>query len=499
MTVETKSRVGSWARPEASLFIAGEWRPALDGTTSPNVNPTVNRDLVGDFTIAGSSDLELAIQAAQAASKGWSETSPVLRSRVLTAIARVIEANVETFARDLTREEGKTVREAQAEVRRAVQVFDFYAGAGHRIGGHLLPSERRGFRIESRQAALGVVAAITPWNFPFAIPAWKVAPALIAGNAVILKPASQTPMSAVNLARACEAAGLPPGVLNLVPGAGSELGFRIARHPAIAAISFTGSTEVGRLLFQTASAAFKRVQTEMGGHNPLVVLADAELDDAVNIAVEGAFLSTGQKCTATRRIIVEEPLYGQFLERFATAARAFRVGDPTDDVTQMGPVISASQLALDEAAVARATAQGATVLVGGKRLDEGLFGRGWFFEPTILTGVAQESDIAQQEAFGPIVSVFQVGDLDEAIDLANNVDYGLSSSICTRDLESAERFIRASRSGVVAVNAPTAGIEVQAPLHGAKGSGLGPPEQGDEAVEFFSEAKAVYVRFPGLT
>jgi len=342
------------------------------------------------------------------------------------------------------------------------------------------------------------VAAITPWNFPFAIPAWKVAPALISGNAVILKPASQTPMSAVNLVRACEEAGLPPGVLNLVPGAGNELGSAIARHPAIAAISFTGSTEVGRALFQTASAAFKRVQTEMGGHNPMVVLADAALEDAVNIAVEGAFFSTGQKCTATRRIIVEEPLYESFLERFVAATRGLKVGDPMDALTQIGPVISSSQLALDEEAVVRATGQGATVITGGKRLEDGPFGRGWFFEPTILTDVRPEFDIAQKEAFGPIVSVFKVGALDEAIDLANDSDYGLSASICTRDLESAERFIRSSRSGVVAVNAPTAGIEVQAPLHGAKGSGLGPPEQGDEAVEFFSEAKAVYMRFAGL-
>ena len=498
MTGVMSARVGTWNEPEASLFVDGEWEAGADGRTAPNLNPAANDDVIGHFTASGVSDLDRAATAATAASAAWGETSPVARARTLTAIARTIEANVDAFAYDLTREEGKTLTEAQAEVRRAVQVFDFYAGAGHRMGGRILPSERSGFRIEDRRVPLGVVAAVTPWNFPFAIPAWKVAPALIAGNAVILKPASQTPMSAINFVRACELAGLPRGVINLVPGPGAELGFALATHPSIAAISFTGSTEVGRQLFQTASSVFKRVQAEMGGHNPLVILADALVDDAVAIAINGAFMSTGQKCTATRRIIVEERVYETFLERFTAATRDLRLGDPMDPATQIGPVISLSQLLLDEEAVARAKAQGATVVTGGSRLREGPFARGWFFSPTILTDVRPHDDIAQQEAFGPIVTVFSVNSLDAAIELANDVDFGLSASICTQGLESAERFIRASRSGVVAVNAATAGIEVQAPLHGAKRSGLGPPEQGDEAIEFFSDPKAVYIRYPGL-
>lgn len=492
-------RVGSWESAESSNFIAGIWQGADGGATVENINPARYDDLIGSFTRGSAVTVDRAVAAATEAAEGWAATSPVLRARLLTAIARVIEGNREEFARDLSREEGKTLREAQAEVRRGIHVFDFYAGLGLRLGGRLHPSERPGFRIENRRVPLGVVAAITPWNFPFAIPAWKVAPALIAGNAVVLKPASLTPMSAVNLARAAEAAGLPAGVFNLVHGDGTTLGPAIATHPGIAAISFTGSTEVGRRLFRAASDVFKPVQTEMGGHNPLVILADAELDDAVAIAVDGAFMSTGQKCTATRRILVENTVYESFLERLVAATNALRLGDPFEPATQIGPVISAEQLGLDEAGVQRAVADGAQLATGGHIRDDGSLGQGWFYAPTVLTGVDRQAEIAQKEVFGPVVSVFRVGGLDEAIELANATEYGLSASICTRDLVAAERFVRGSRSGVVAVNAATAGIEVQAPLHGTKASGLGPPEQGDEAIEFFTEPKSVYLRTPGLS
>ena len=492
-------RVGTWESAGSSNFIDGSWQASDDEATAANINPARNDDLIGSFTRGSVASLDRAVAAASAAAEAWAATSPVLRARLLTAIARMIERNAEEFARDLSREEGKTLREAQAEVRRGIHVFDFYAGAGHRLGGRLHPSERPGFRIENRRVSLGVVAAITPWNFPFAIPAWKVAPALIAGNAVVLKPASLTPMSAVNLARAAEAAGLPPGILNLVHGDGATLGAAIAAHPGIAAISFTGSTEVGRKLFRAASDVFKPVQTEMGGHNPLVILADADLDDAVAIAVDGAFMSTGQKCTATRRILVEDAAYEPFLERLVAAATALRLGDPLETTTQIGPVISAEQLALDEAGVQGAVAEGARLAAGGHIRDGGPLSRGWFYAPTVLTDVKRDAQIAQKEVFGPIVSIFRVGGLDEAIELANGTEYGLSASICTRDLVAAERFVRASRSGVVAVNAATAGIEVQAPLHGTKASGLGPPEQGDEAIEFFTEPKSVYLRTPGLS
>lgn len=492
-------RVGTWASPSSSNFIGGSWQPGEDGATAPNVNPARYDDIIGDFTRGSLAGLDRAVAAAEAAKAGWAATSPILRARALNAVARVIERHAEEFARDLSREEGKTLREALAEVRRAVHVFDFYAGAGLRLGGRLHPSERPAFRIENRRVPLGVVAAITPWNFPFAIPAWKIAPALIAGNTVILKAASLTPMSAVNLVRATEAAGLPAGVVNVVHGDGATLGAAIATHPGIAAISFTGSTEVGRRLFQAASDAFKPVQTEMGGHNPLVVMADADIDDAVAIAVDGAFMSTGQKCTATRRILVEEAVHDRFLERLVAAAGALRLGDPLDATTQVGPVVSAEQLDLDESATARALAAGARIETGGRRRSDGTLGAGWFFEPTVLTNVDPAAEIAQKEVFGPIVSVFRVSGLEQAIELANGTQYGLSAAICTRDMVAAERFAQASRSGVVAVNAATAGIEVQAPLHGTKASGLGPPEQGDEALEFFSEPKSVYLRMPGLS
>lgn len=475
-------------------FIGGRWLESAYGKTAPDINPADVTDVIGAFPISGEDDVNEAVAAAVAAGPSWASLSPVVRGRYLAAAARRLEARLEEVSHDLSREEGKTIGEAMAEVRRAIAVLDFYAGAGMRLGGTLHPSERPGFRIQVRREPLGVVAAVTPWNFPIAIPAWKVAPALVAGNTVVLKPASLTPLTAINLVRALAEAELPDGVVNLVLGPGGSVGELLATHPDVQALTFTGSTVIGRHLFQVGSMRFKRVQAEMGGHNPVVVLADADLDDASAIVADGAFLSTGQKCTATRRVIVERPAVESFVERLVRRAASLRLGNPLDPKTNIGPVVSPEQLELNCQAVGRALQEGARVAVGGTKVTEGALERGNFFAPTVLTNVRPESEVAQSEVFGPIVSVFDVPDIGAAVRLANDVDYGLSAAVCTRDLDQAERFISASQSGVVAVNAPTAGMEVQVPIHGVKGSGLGAPEQGDLALDFFTNVKTVYFR-----
>jgi alpha-ketoglutaric semialdehyde dehydrogenase len=483
------------AAPAALNYIGTTWRDG-GGEDLVDLNPAHHHEVVATTRAATDADVEEAAEQASVAAVEWAAASPVLRSRVLLAVAAAIESDATGFALDLAREEGKTLREAEAEVRRGVHVFRYYAGALVTGVEPAHPSERPGFRIENRREPLGVVALLTPWNFPFAIPAWKLAPALAAGNAVLIKPAPQTPLSAANLVRCVISAGVPDGLVQLLQG-GLPAGQAVAEHLRVSAISFTGSTRGGQALYRAAAQRYVAMQGELGGNNALVVLEDAPLDEAVAIAVDGAFSSTGQKCTATRRVLVQESVYPEFVDRFVAAARSLRLGDPTEANTDIGPVISAEQLALDDAGVQRARAEGATVRCGGEVAHDK--SEGWYFVPTVLTDVDPQSATGQEELFGPISSVFPVRDLDHAIALANATPYGLSAAICTRDLVAAERFVRTSETGVVSVNAATAGIEVQAPLKGVKASGVGPAEQGREALDFFTRPKAVYRNFPGLT
>lgn len=473
-------------------YIGGAWIEGADGSVGLVMNPTDPTSAVCRHSMSSSADIAAAVAAATAAQPGWAALSPFRRASYLFGAARALEASTSRVAADLTREEGKTLREAEAEVRRAIGVLDFFGSAGFRLGGSLHPSEREGFWIEVRREPIGVVAAITPWNFPIAIPAWKLAPALISGNTVVLKPSSLTPLTAANLVAAFEEAKLPAGVVNLLLGSGSVLGPTLAEADNVDAITFTGSTQVGRHLHALASSRGKRVQAEMGGHNPVVVLADADLEEASRIVADGAFMSTGQKCTATRRVIIERPAYDEFLERLIARADALKIGDPTDPTTDLGPIVSADQLESVIAAVARAVSDGADVACGGHRVAPSGAPRGYFFAPTVLTNVHPQDWIAQTEVFGPVVSVMPASNFSEAVRIANGVEYGLSAGVCGRDINRIEAFVAASQSGVVTVNAPTAGMEFQVPVHGVKASGLGPPEQGDLALEFFTNIKTVY-------
>lgn len=479
-------------------FIDGRWLAGSSGRSVDNLNPANRSDLIGRVATSTEGDVDDAAERAHAALPAWGRRTAIERGRILLRAAQVLAGRKRQVAEDLTREEGKTLREAEAEVSRAIGVLEYYAGLSWGPTGSYHPSERPDFRIQVRREPLGVIAVVTPWNFPIAIPAWKIAPALIAGNTVVFKPASLTPLTAVNLVRAFDEAGLPPGVLNLVLGSGDTVGHALAKHDLVRGVSFTGSTAVGRALGAAASLAGKRIQAELGGHNAVVVLADADLDQATQIVADGAFAQTGQRCTATRRVIVEAPVYDTFLDRLVNRARQLRVGDPTIPETDIGPVVSNEQLALDLAAVDQARADGGVVAVGGDAIMAGACARGSFLAPTVITRVAPRAAIAQTEVFGPILSVFPVDGLAQAIDLANATDYGLSAAICTRDLDRAEAFIAQSQSGVVAVNAPTAGMEVQVPIHGRKGSGLGLPEQGVLALDFCTEVKTVYYRFGAI-
>jgi aldehyde dehydrogenase (NAD+) len=450
--------------------------------------------LIGVFGEAGIDDVDRALEAGADAGMAWSRRSVIDRARVLRRWAQLITIHAEAFAADLCREEGKTLEEAEAEVGRAAHVLDYYASVGMRWDERIHPSDRPGFRIEARRSPRGVVVVIAPWNFPFAIPVWKLAPALIAGNSVILKPSPLTPLSAVNLVRAAEAAGVPAGVLQLLHASGFEVGEALVTHPGVNAVTFTGSTKVGHAVYRAASNHLIPAQGELGGHNPLVVMADADLEQAVETAIAGAFLSSGQKCTATRRIIVEESVHDRFCDAFLTATSRLRLGDPTDPATDLGPLVSQAQFDLCRAAVEDALRDGATALAGARPKERTTSDEGWYYEPTVLTDVAPSATIAQEEVFGPVVTLFAAPDLAAAIDLANNSHYGLSASICTTDLDTAETFIANAESGVVVVNAPTAGIEVQAPLLGIKDSGVGHAEQGAEVIDFLTRPKSVYMR-----
>jgi alpha-ketoglutaric semialdehyde dehydrogenase len=478
--------------PKILNYVDGVWIEGHGGPLVEHASPS-DGSLVSLATASSAADVEAAAEAAKRAQPGWARLTSFRRARYLSDAARALEASARRIAADLTHEEGKTLPEAQAEVQRAIGVLDFFAGAGLRLAGSLHPSERDQFRIEVRREPIGVVAAITPWNFPIAIPAWKMAPALVAGNTVVLKPASLTPLTAANLVSAFVEAGLPPGVINMVIGPGADLGDAFV-NTRIGAITFTGSTAVGRALYAAAGARGIRMQAEMGGHNPVVVLADADLEDASRVVANGAFMSTGQKCTATRRVIVEQPAYEQFLACLMDRAAELVVGDPMDPATDVGPIVSQDQLDSVVAAVERAVRDGAAVAFGGRGRLVPAAPMGLFFEPTVLTGVEPDSWVAQTEVFGPVLSVFSAVDLDDATRVANGVQYGLSAGICGRDINRIEAFVAASQSGVVTVNAPTAGMEFQVPVHGVKASGIGPPEQGDLALEFFTEVKTVYRR-----
>jgi len=471
-------------------WIAGEWIGSAN--IQQNINPSDLSDIVGEYVRASQEDVRTAIDAAHHAWPAWSLSTPQQRFDALDRIGTEILARKDELGELLAREEGKTLPEGIGEVARAGQIFKFFAGETLRQTGDIQASVRPGIQVEVTREAVGVVGIITPWNFPIAIPAWKIAPALAYGNCVVFKPADLVPGSAWALAEIISRSGLPAGVFNLVMGRGSVVGAALIEDPRVSAITFTGSVETGRqILLQTAERQ-KKAQLELGGKNPLVVLNDADFETALNCAIQGAFYSTGQRCTASSRLIVERGIYDRFTQTLAERVGALRVGHALAADTQIGPVADASQLQQDQDYVSLGQQEGATLLCGGQRLERDT--EGYYFSPAVLADATNDMRVSREEIFGPVATVIRADDYDHALALANDTEFGLSSGICTQSLRHATHFKRASQAGMVMVNVPTAGVDYHVPFGGRKGSSHGPREQGRYAQEFFTVVKTAYTQ-----
>jgi acyl-CoA reductase-like NAD-dependent aldehyde dehydrogenase len=469
-------------------FIAGEWRPSAAGDTYEKRNPARPDELVGEFPSSTREDVELAVQAAEDARAEWAGGPAAKRAAVMNAAAALIEERAEAIAQDMTREMGKPLREARMEAGRAAAILRYSAGEAFRPVGELYEQAITGGPVYTVHRPVGVVGLITPWNFPAAIPVWKLAPALIYGNTIVLKLAQDAPLTGLHIARALDDAGLPAGVLNVVIGRGSDVGTPLVEHPGVRAISFTGSVPVGESIREQAGRLGKRAQLELGGHNPLIVMADADLPRAAEAAYAGAFWSAGQKCTATRRIYVQEAAYDAFREAFLARVEAGRVGDPADPETEVGPLVNEGAMDDVLGAIEQGRQQGGTVLAGGGRGDEDAY----LVSPTVFEDVGDDDMLSCEEVFGPVTSLYPFRALDEAIARANGVEFGLSAAIFTSDLGATHRFVRELEAGILHVNSQTAGADVHVPFGGVKGSGFGPHEQGRAAREFYTEVVTVY-------
>lgn len=469
-------------------FIGGESRPSASGDEYERRNPANPEEVAGTFALAGAADVETAVSAAESGFPAWAATAAPARGRILAAAARALEARIETVARDMAREMGKPIREARGESARGVAILDYYAGEGLRPIGEVYEQSASGSPIYTLRKPLGVVGLITPWNFPAAIPLWKTAPALAYGNTVVLKLALDAPRTGLHIAECFAEAGLPAGVLNVLTGPGSTAGAALVSDSRVVALSFTGSAEVGASVRAAASARAARVQLELGGQNPLVIASDANLPGAVEAAYAGAYWSAGQKCTATRRIYVHDSVYNDFREQLLARIASGTVGDPADPSTEVGPLVNERQLENVLSAIERGRAEGGTILAGGQRLGS----KGWFVEPTLFEAVADDSFLSCEEVFGPVASLYRFSDIDEALSRANGVRYGLSASLFTQSIATAQLFAQGLRAGILHINSQTAGAEVHVPFGGIKGSGYGPHEQGRAAIEFYTDLVTVY-------
>lgn len=471
-------------------LIGGDW---IDGTgAAPNVNPSDTTDIVGHFPRGGHDMVARAVDAALHAKTTWMHSNIQKRHDLLRAIGDTIMARKDELGMLLAREEGKPLAEAIGEAARAAQVFWFFAGECLRFGGEKLPSIRDGVDVEITREPLGVIGIIAPWNFPIAIPAWKIAPALAFGNCVIFKPADLVPASAYELGRIIDQAGLPPGVFNMVFGKGREVGEAMTSHPGIDAITFTGSVPTGRAvaLACVGASPMKKIQLEMGGKNPMIILDDADIDVAFDAATSGAYLSTGQRCTSPERFIVTEGIHDRFVSGVVERLRAMKVGHALDADTQIGPVVSEAQLESNLDFVARGQSAGATLAFGGERVSARTPGH--YMTPVLFTDVTNDMTIAREETFGPFSGVIRVRNYDEALAVANDTEFGLSSGICTTSLKYASHYKRHSTAGLVMVNLPTAGLDYHVPFGGRRNSSYGPREQGRYAVEFYTAVKTAY-------
>jgi aldehyde dehydrogenase (NAD+) len=473
-------------------YIAGEWADSSDGKTIENTNPATG-EVIGHFASASADDTQKAIAAAKAALPKWGNLPGPSRGAILDKASQIIDARMNELAEILTREEGKTLTEAKGEVMRARDIFRYYAGEGFRAAGDMIPANTPDTLLFTQREPLGVIALITPWNFPIAIPAWKMAPALAYGNTVVFKPASLVPHTALKLVEILAEAGLPAGVLNLVVGSGGAVGNTLAESKDIAGLSFTGSYGVGTQIYAKTTKNLTRTQLEMGGKNPTIVLNDANLALAVDIAVRGGFGLTGQACTATSRVIVEEGIAQKFTEALIDAARNLKVGNGLENGVQMGPAVNAEQLQTDLEYVGVGKGEGAKLVAGGELIQSGA---GHFVQPTVFEDVEPGMRIAQEEIFGPVIGVIRAKNLDDALEKANGIGFGLSASIVTNDLNKALSFARRIDAGVVKVNEPTTGLALQAPFGGFKGSSANTfKEQGQAAIEFYTRTKTVYVKY----
>jgi acyl-CoA reductase-like NAD-dependent aldehyde dehydrogenase len=469
-------------------YIAGEW-VAGNGST-PNINPSNLDDVLGEYALGDAAQVDAAVGAARAAFAAWSTSGVQMRADALDKIGTEILARREELGRLLAREEGKTLPEAMGEATRAGHIFKFFAGECLRLSGDTLPSVRPGIGVEVTREPLGVIGLITPWNFPIAIPAWKIAPALAYGNCVVIKPADLVPGCAWALAEIISRSGIPPGVFNLVMGQGRSVGEALVNHPGVDGISFTGSQSVGQRIAATCVAQHKKVQLEMGGKNPQVVLDDADLKQAVELCAQSAFFSTGQRCTASSRIIVTQGIYPAFIEALQARVAALKVDNALMAGTEIGPVVSEAQLAQDLSYVAIAQSEGGRLLCGGQRLERAT--PGFYMAPALITDTTPGMRINREEVFGPVASVIQVRDYDEALAVANDTPFGLSAGIATTSLKHASHFKRHAQAGMVMVNLPTAGVDYHVPFGGRKGSSYGAREQGRYAAEFFTTVKTAY-------
>jgi aldehyde dehydrogenase (NAD+) len=474
-------------------YINGEWRTT--GPTFENRNPANTSELVGEFVKGSAKDVAEAAAAAADALPGWSGMSAPARGNLLYKAADILDRTFDSVAADMTREEGKTLPEAKGEVRRAINIFRYFAGEGSRMPGMLVPSERDRVHMFALRKPIGVVGLITPWNFPSAIPAWKMAPALICGNTIIVKPASAAPLSAWRIVEALHQAGMPKGVVNFVAGSGGEIGNALVSAGPLKAVSFTGSCEIGNWLHAEASKRRLRIQLEMGGKNPTIVLADADFGSAVENVVNAAFFSTGQKCTATSRAIVEDAIYDRFVDAVVERTKRLKVGDGMQPGIDIGPCVDQAQMETDLRYIEIGRKECGKPRCGGNRLKDGALANGYFVEPTVFADVTEKHTIAQEEIFGPVLAIMRARDFEDAMRMANAIPFGLSSSIQTTNLSRAFEYIYRAEAGLLTVNLPSAGVEYQLPFGGTKDSSFGPKEQGPAALEFYSDYKTVYLKY----
>ena len=487
MTVETKNQT-------YLNYINGVWTESLSGEVKPSINPANSKEVIGYVQMSTKEEVDNAVASAKEAQKAWRKLAGSDRGVFLYKAADILESRIDEIAMTMTREMGKTLPEAKGETARGVAILRYYAGEGMRKVGDVIPSTDSKALMFTSRVPLGVVGVITPWNFPVAIPIWKMAPALIYGNSVVLKPAQETAVTAAKVIACFEEAGFPAGVVNFVTGSGSVIGQALTENPDVNGITFTGSNGVGKGIGQAALARGAKYQLEMGGKNPVIVAADADLDLAVEATISGAFRSTGQKCTATSRVIVEAAIYETFRDKLVAKTKEITVGDGLQAGIWMGPCASESQLKTVLSYINIGKQEGARLLVGGNQLTGEGYENGYFVEPTIFDNVTSSMTIAQEEIFGPVIALIQVNNLEDALAVANNVPFGLSASIFTSNISNMLSFIEDMEAGLVRINAESAGVELQAPFGGMKQSSSHSREQGEAAKEFFTSIKTVFVK-----